>query len=242
MASQEARGRIASVRFDSKHQKHGGRNTSDSTGREDQSCLPLSAVPTLPADAPLFNVPAGLVRILDRDLQLAGISKVDERGRTVDVHAFRHTFGTLLSKNGVTPRTAQAAMRHSTIDLTMNVYTDPKLLDVAGAMEALPALPLETGGQTEANVLSATGTDDLTTSPLAPVLAPTTGKTCVLGSILDKAAGESKKSKATDAVATSACVVNRKDPLTSPVNGSSEWAMTESNRRHPRCKRGALTN
>ena len=33
-------------------------------------------------------------------------------------------------------------MRHSKIDLTMNVYTDPKLLDVAGAMEALPALPL----------------------------------------------------------------------------------------------------
>jgi len=35
-------------------------------------------------------------------------------------------------KGGLTPRTAQAAMRHSTIDLTMNVYTDPKLLDVAG--------------------------------------------------------------------------------------------------------------
>ena len=33
-------------------------------------------------------------------------------------------------------------MRHSTIDLTMNVYTDPKLLDVAGAVESLPALPL----------------------------------------------------------------------------------------------------
>ena len=36
-------------------------------------------------------------------------------------------------------------MRHSTIDLTMNIYTDPKLLDVAGAMEALPALPLGDG-------------------------------------------------------------------------------------------------
>ncbi len=36
-------------------------------------------------------------------------------------------------------------MRHSKIDLTMNVYTDPKLLDVAGAMEALPALPLVGG-------------------------------------------------------------------------------------------------
>ena len=36
-------------------------------------------------------------------------------------------------------------MRHSTIDLTMNVYTDPKLLDVAGAVESLPGLPLGVG-------------------------------------------------------------------------------------------------
>jgi len=56
----------------------------------------------------------------------------------VDIHALRHTFGTHLSKNGVAPRTAQAALRHSSIDLTMNVYTDPELLDVAGAMDALP--------------------------------------------------------------------------------------------------------
>jgi site-specific recombinase XerD len=40
----------------------------------------------------------------------AGIPKRDDRGRTVDVHALRHTFGTHLSKNGVAPRTAQAAM------------------------------------------------------------------------------------------------------------------------------------
>jgi integrase len=52
----------------------------------------------------------------------------------------RHTFGTHLSKNGVAPRTAQAAMRHSSLDLTMNVYTDPTLLDVAGAVDALPQL------------------------------------------------------------------------------------------------------
>ncbi|HUU23308.1 MAG TPA: hypothetical protein VM389_12310 [Phycisphaerae bacterium] len=30
-----------------------------------------------------------------------------------------------------------AAMRHSRIELTMNLYTDPVLLDVAGAVEAL---------------------------------------------------------------------------------------------------------
>ena len=128
---------------------------------------------------PLFTVPAALVRILDRDLVAAGIArrvevspgkwkieKRDERGRTVDVHALRHTFGTLLSAAGVAPRTAQAAMRHSTIDLTMNVYTDPKLLDVAGAMEALPSLPLVGTEASEAVALSATGTDDSAASPV----------------------------------------------------------------------------
>jgi integrase len=59
-----------------------------------------------------FTAPAGLVRILDRDLKLAGIPKRDSRGWSVDVHALRHTFGTLLSKGNVAPRTAQAAMRH----------------------------------------------------------------------------------------------------------------------------------
>ena len=42
----------------------------------------------------------------------------------------------------MSPRTAQAAMRHSDVNLTMGTYTDPKLLDVAGAMESLPALPI----------------------------------------------------------------------------------------------------
>jgi hypothetical protein len=47
-----------------------------------------------------------------------------------------------LSKGGVAPRTAQAALRHADIQLTLNVYTDPALLDVRGALEVLPALPL----------------------------------------------------------------------------------------------------
>ena len=154
MALQEAARATPAVRFDSKHQKRQKRNQSDSTRREGHFCQALTTLPTLPSDTPLFTVPAGLVRILDRDLVAAGIArrvkgadgkvrinKRDERGRTVDVHALRHTFGTLLSKGGVSPRTAQAAMRHSSIDLTMNVYTDPKLLDVAGAMEASAGAP-----------------------------------------------------------------------------------------------------
>src|SRR5262249_20664960 len=64
----------------------------------------------LPADRKVFRVPRELVKILNRDLQMAGISKTDERGYTLDVHALRHTFGTHLSRGGVSPRTAQAAM------------------------------------------------------------------------------------------------------------------------------------
>jgi integrase len=97
----------------------------------------------LPPDTPVFNVPDKLCKILSRDLRLAGIPKRDDRGRTLDVHALRHTFGTLMSKGGIAPRTAQAAMRHSKLDLTMNVYTDPRLLDVRGALDVLPALPLD---------------------------------------------------------------------------------------------------
>jgi len=93
----------------------------------------------LPAATPLFDVPAGLTRILDRDLAAAGIPKRDERGRVVDVHALRVTFGTHLCAAGVPLRTAQAAMRHSKPELTANIYTDPKLLDIAGAVNALPA-------------------------------------------------------------------------------------------------------
>jgi integrase len=109
---------------------------------------------TVASDEPLFDVPDGLIRIFDRDLVFAGLARVekrggkevviktDERGRTIDVHALRHTFGTHLSKAGVPLRTAQAAMRHSDPSLTANVYTDPKLLDVAGAVASLPDLPL----------------------------------------------------------------------------------------------------
>ncbi|MGE5610351.1 MAG: tyrosine-type recombinase/integrase [Bacillota bacterium] len=145
----------------------------------------------LPPNTPLFYVPTGLIRIFDRDLVAAGIAqlvkdpktgkvrivKQDDRGRTIDVHALRTTFGTHLSKGGVAPRTAQAAMRHSDIKLTMGVYTDPKLLDVRGALNVLPALPLDGSDPTTQSV-TMTGTDSApvqnATSPIAlPIALPT---------------------------------------------------------------------
>ena len=93
------------------------------------------------------------IRVFGADLQAAGIPKYDNRGRVVDIHALRHTFGTHLSAAGVHPRTAMAAMRHSRIELTMNLYSHPVLLDVAEAVEALPSF----AGQRENATSAAAG-------------------------------------------------------------------------------------
>ena len=47
-------------------------------------------------------------------------------------------------------------MRHSDIKLTMQTYTDPRLLDVRGALDSLPDLPLPSNAP---NARQATGTD-----------------------------------------------------------------------------------
>jgi len=119
-----------------------------------------------PADVPLLNVPTGLDKIIARDLAAAGIPKLDDRGRCVDVHALRHTFGTHIVAAGIAPRIAQAAMRHSSLNLTMGLYTDPRLLDVAGALAALPSLTTSLSDREPAR---ATGTDDV--RAVAPLVA-----------------------------------------------------------------------
>src|SRR5262249_30241175 len=44
----------------------------------------------------VFRVPVELVKILKRDLKMAGIPYRDEYGRTFDVHALRHTTSTYM--------------------------------------------------------------------------------------------------------------------------------------------------
>ncbi|MDV6031340.1 MAG: site-specific integrase [Phycisphaera sp. RhM] len=117
----------------------------------------------------VFDVPAGILRILNRDLEAAGIPKKDDDGCVVHIHGLRHSFGTHLSKAGVAPRVAQAAMRHSNIALTMGTYTDARLLDTAEAVERLPSLPI--------------AKDPPRT--VAPLVAPKTGKEGQMGSIAD---------------------------------------------------------
>ncbi|NQU26515.1 MAG: site-specific integrase [Candidatus Nealsonbacteria bacterium] len=132
----------------------------------------------LPADTSVFRIPRNLVKVLNGDLKMAGIPKRDDRGRTVDVHALRHSFGTHLSKGGVAPRTAQAAMRHSTLDLTMNVYTDPRLLDVHGALDVLPGLPLNGDDPTAETATGTDGGSEKAFRKFAPGFAPTSDESC----------------------------------------------------------------
>ena len=44
-----------------------------------------------------------LLRAFNLDLEYAGIEKKDERGRTLDIHSLRHTFGTLLARAASCP-------------------------------------------------------------------------------------------------------------------------------------------
>ncbi len=126
-----------------------------------------------PASDLVFRVPAGLLRIMNRDLIAAGIPKVDSEGQIVHVHALRHSFGTHLSIAGVAPRIAQAAMRHSDISLTMSTYVDARLLDTSAAFEALPSLPIGS-------------------SFVAPTVAPGPDKTSQNAAISDKNAEDEK--------------------------------------------------
>ena len=108
-------------------------------------------------------MPSDFKRVFDGDLVAAGIPKTDAQGRTLDIHCLRHTFATLLARNGVSPATAQKLMRHgpsaslravspSNGDIRlrtcppkpwrrrMNIYTHLDLADTASAVAALPTI------------------------------------------------------------------------------------------------------
>ncbi len=192
------------------------------------------AVPAeLSASTPLLNVPKAFCKILDRDLKAAGIPKRDDRGRTVDVHALRHTFGTMLSMAGVAPRVAQAAMRHSSIDLTMNVYTDPRLLDVQGAIESLPQFSV-TEVPNENRQRIAAGAESLSPSVAVTVAVPT------------DFSGVSQSTAVTYAVFSptiSGSPEMQRTPQKSVISRSSlKGGQADLNRRPPDPQSGALTN
>jgi integrase len=95
--------------------------------------------------------------VLKKDLAEAGIPYEDELGRVFDFHSLRGQCATLLARRGVHPKIAQTIMRHSDINLTMNVYTLTDRAQKASAVTSLSDLfsPSQTGVPERK-----TGTDD----------------------------------------------------------------------------------
>ena len=90
------------------------------------------------ADKPVWGKewPKHAARTIRKDEQDAGVAYETADG-FADFHSLRHLFITSLFRVGVHPRTAQVLARHSTIVLTMAIYTKPG----NEAVEAVGRLP-----------------------------------------------------------------------------------------------------
>ena len=87
-----------------------------------------------------FILPERTADMLKSDLRNAGLDYVDESGRYFDFHALRGETGTLLAAANVMPKAAQEILRHSDVNLTMNIYTHSLTGQNAQAVESLPDL------------------------------------------------------------------------------------------------------
>ena len=95
-------------------------------------------------DDPLLYVPKATATTMDVYLAKAGIPKKTKAGK-LDFHALRVAYINMLIEAGVDVKTIQTLARHSTLELTMNVYAravDEKLrqgVESLGNMIPLPA-------------------------------------------------------------------------------------------------------
>jgi integrase len=108
----------------------------------------------IPTDR-IAKVPSTLLKVLNRDLEWAGIEKTID-GKTVHLHACRHSFVTMLARKGIQPHIVKRLARHSKTDMTMSVYTHIIYGDENLAIGALP-IPQAKAEITE---ILATGTDN----------------------------------------------------------------------------------
>ena len=124
----------------------------------------------LPGDCPVFDVPTGS----GQDLRSRPESRRHREARRAGPHSRRACIANdvrhALGQGGGS--LANGSSRHATFrpELTANVYTDPKLLDVHGALDALPSLPLDAGPTGRARAARATGTETYARSFVAPPL------------------------------------------------------------------------
>lgn len=103
--------------------------------------------------------------MLRADARKAGVSTSLADGRRLDFHCLRRTFGTwLVTEYRVHPKTAMELMRHSTMELTMALYTDVDAEDLGasigrpvGAANPRKLAPVEGDGMGVAEARAADG-------------------------------------------------------------------------------------
>jgi hypothetical protein len=74
-----------------------------------------------PPANPLLYVPQNSATMLKKDLEAAGIPAMTDKGK-LDFHALRTAYINFVLDSGANVKTAQELARHSTPDMTMNVY------------------------------------------------------------------------------------------------------------------------
>ena len=86
-------------------------------------------------DIPASN--SSFLKAFNRDLDFAGIEKEDNVGRVLHLHALRHSFTSLLARQGVHPHVLKRLARHARVDTTMSFYTHILRGDDVSAIESL---------------------------------------------------------------------------------------------------------
>ena len=108
---------------------------------------------------------------------------------------------------------------------------------MAGALDVLPALPLDGDDRRERQ--RATGTD---AGALAPLLAPNPAESSRMPSFADKTSPDSPTPERTGDRDVTGEPVKSKQPLTGVGNKKDDWAMQDSNLRHLPCKVGSRSS
>jgi integrase len=93
---------------------------------------------------PVFRTPDGaawceptnnIMRIFDRLLEVAGIVRLDEQGRKLDIHSLRHTAASRYASRGVGLVHLQKLLGHADPKLTSRVYTHLGVGELREALE-----------------------------------------------------------------------------------------------------------
>ncbi len=87
----------------------------------------------------VFPLPVNTSRMMQRDLRRANLPFADESGARYDFHSLRLQCATELARGGAELKVRQERLRHSSIALTLDVYT--KLGEIESQEAALKALP-----------------------------------------------------------------------------------------------------